>query len=369
MRCGRAVAATAGSVKMKKTKVLFIDDEPIVLRSCRRIFAAADYEIDDAPSGEEGLVKAMAAEYDIVVTDLKMPGIGGMEVLEKLRADRPDTTVIVFTGYANVETARAALKAGAFDYIPKPFTPDEIRSVLKNAVEARKQGQQAKMLDLMAVVSHELKSPVSALHTTASTLYKGYFGKLDPTQMKTVETIIRNCEYLEDIIRSYLDLSRMDLDKLDAFKEKIHFIKDVVEEAMNLPEVQDNTKGMKAVLEPGEDLELSADPRLMQIVVRNLLSNAVKYGREGTEIRMKLEKADGRAVFSVRNEGVGISPEDIQKRLFHKFERLRQKGTEGVKGSGLGLYICKSIVEGHGGRITVESEPGLWIVFRVVLPM
>lgn len=352
---------------MSQPRILFIDDEEIVLRSCRRIFAGSGYEIETAMSGEEGLSKALNQDFDLVVTDLKMPGIGGMEVLTRLRKSRPDTTVIIFTGYASVDTAREALKNGAFDYIPKPFTPEEIREVIKNALEARA-GKQRTMLDLMAIVSHELKSPVSALHTTASTLYKGYFGQLSPEQMKILETIIRNCEYLEDIIRSYLDLSKMELDQLDSFKEQIYFAKDVVEEVLTLPEIQDNTKKMTVSKNFPQDVKISGDPRLLRILVRNLVSNAIKYGTEGTEVKLGLETKDGQMVFSVHNLGVGIRPED-GPRLFRKFERLKQQGTEGVKGSGLGLYICKKIVDSHGGKIWFESEPGRWVTFYVSLPL
>ncbi|MGB9907499.1 MAG: response regulator [Candidatus Saccharicenans sp.] len=352
---------------MARPRILFIDDEEIVLRSCRRIFAQSDYEIETALSGEEGLSKAINQDYDLVVTDLKMPGIGGMEVLKRLRQVRPDTTVIIFTGYASVDTAREALKNGAFDYIPKPFTPEEIREVIKNALEARA-GKQRTMLDLMAIVSHELKSPVSALHTTASTLYKGYFGQLSPEQMKILETIIRNCEYLEDIIRSYLDLSKMELDQLDAFQEEIYFVKDVVEEVLPLPEIADNTKRIKVVKDFSDDIRIKGDPRLLRILVRNLVSNAIKYGYEGTEVKLGLEKKESEMIFSVNNQGVGIKPEDGQ-RLFRKFERLKQKGTEGVKGSGLGLYICKKIVDSHKGKIWFESEPGRWVTFYVSLPL
>jgi len=352
---------------MSKPRVLFIDDEDIVLRSCRRIFASSDYEIDTAQSAEEGLSKAINEDYDLVVTDLKMPGIGGLEVLSRLRKVRPDITVIIFTGYASVDTAREALKNGAFDYIPKPFTPEEIREVIKNALEARA-GKQRSMLDLMAIVSHELKSPLSALHTTASTLYKGYFGQLSPEQMKILETIIRNCEYLEDIIRSYLDLSKMELDQLEAFLEEIYFIKDVVEEVLNLPEITDSGKKMKITRDFPEEARINGDPRLLKILVRNLVNNAIKYGYEGTEIKLGLKKKGSEMIFSVHNQGVGIKPEDGQ-RLFRKFERLKQPGTEGVKGSGLGLYICKKIVDSHKGRIWFESEPGQWVTFYVALPL
>jgi two-component system sensor histidine kinase/response regulator len=352
----------------KKGRILFIDDEDIVLRSCRRIFHGEDADIETAASGDEGLAKARAGSYDIVVTDLKMPGLGGMEVLKALRAEKPDLTVIVFTGYANVETAREALKNGAFDYIPKPFTPDEIKDVVRNALAARASRPEGKMLDLMAIVSHELKSPLSTVRTTADTLYRGYFGKLEPEQRRIVETILRNCDYLEDIIRSYIDLSKMDLDNLDAFRKEIRLGADVVSPELAVPEAKDNLKGMPLRSEIAEEAVVEGDPELLRIVVRNLVGNAIKYGREGTPVRVRLERRGAEAVLSVRNEGVGISAEDIRTRLFRRFERLRQKGTEGVKGSGLGLYICKTIVDKHRGRIWAESEPGAGAEFFVALP-
>lgn len=350
-------------------KLLFIDDEDIVLKSSRRIFAGSGYEIDTAASGDEGLEMARSGNYDVVVTDLKMPGLGGMEVLRALRKEKPDVVVVIFTGYANVETAREALKNGAFDYVPKPFTPEELRSVVANALEARKNAAGAKMLDLMAIVSHELKSPLAAVQTTAATLHRGYFGKLEPEQQRIVETIIRNCGYLEDIIRSYIDLSKMELDGLDAFKERVPFVSGILKEVLDMPGVRDNVRRMPIVEELEGDPVIEGDPRLLKIVVGNLVNNALKYGAEGTPVRLRLAAKGGELVFSVRNEGVGISPEDIRDRLFRRFERLRQKGTEGVKGSGLGLYICKTIVDKHKGRIWAESEQGRWVEFFVALPM
>ncbi len=348
-------------------KLLFIDDEDIVLRSSKRIFAGSDHEIDTAPSGDEGLAMAMAKDYDIVVTDLKMPGLGGMEVLKALRRDRPKTTVVIFTGFSSVDTAREALKNGAFDYVPKPFTPDELRSVIANAIEARKDAAGAKMLDLMAIVSHELKSPLAAVQTTATTLQRGYFGKLEPEQQRIVETIIRNCSYLEDIIRSYIDLSKMELDGLALFKEKVPFASAVVGPVLDMPGVRDNVRRMAIVTELDGDPVIEGDPNLLKILVANLVNNAVKYGAEGTPVRVRLTARDGELVLAVRNEGVGIPKEDMP-RLFKRFERLKQKGTEGVKGSGLGLYISKTVVDKHKGRIWVEGEPGKWVIFLVALP-
>jgi len=114
---------------------------------------------------------------------------------------------------------------------------------------------------------------------------------------------------------------------------------------------------------------INGDPNLLKILVTNLVNNAIKYGKPETEIRLTLEEKDGMIALSVFNEGVGISREDIETRLFQRFSRLKQKGTEGVKGTGLGLYICKTIAEKHNGVISVESEQGKWVRFTVTLPV
>jgi signal transduction histidine kinase len=134
-----------------------------------------------------------------------------------------------------------------------------------------------------------------------------------------------------------------------------------------MPGIRDNVRKMEIVTEFEGDPVIDGDPNLLKILVGNLVNNAVKYGYEGTPVRLRLGLEDGELRFSVRNEGVGIAPEDLP-RLFKRFERLRQKGTEGIKGSGLGLYICKTVVDKHKGRIWAESEPGQWVEFFVALP-
>ena len=351
-----------------KTKILIIDDENIILKSCLRILGNEKYEIDTAYSGDEGLKLTHDKDYDIVITDIKMPGLSGMEVLSSLRKNKPEVTVIIFTGFATVENTREALKMGAFDYIPKPFTKEELQGVVDNAVKAREEHSDAGMLDIMAIVSHEMKSPVSAVYTTAETLYRGYFGNLDPEQQKTVEKILRNCQYLEDIIRNYIDLSQMDLDNLESFTKKIDLVKDVIQPVLDIPECRENLKKMPIVADIKANPQINGDPNLLKIVITNLVNNAIKYGVPETPVTVRVEENATDYVVSVQNQGVGISKADIEERLFKKFSRLKQKGTEGVKGSGLGLYICKKIIEKHQGKIWAESEQGKYAAFYFSLP-
>lgn len=356
------------SESAEQARILVVDDEEIVHKSCRRIFRKDNYRLEFAYSGEEALEKVRSGTYDIVITDLMMPGMGGMELLRILVEEAPSLGVVVFTGYATVDTVREALKLGAFDYVPKPFTPDELTGVIRNALEARAEKSGRPMLDLMAIVSHDLRSPIAVVHTHAETLYRGYFGELAPEQQKALESIIRNCVYLEDIIRSYLDLSNMDLQQLQSFKSQVDLVEEVVQPALASPEHAANFRSMKIEFSHAATPRVEADVNLLRIVISNLLSNAVKYGRDGGTIRIGV-KAEGRdAIVTVWNEGVGISEEDIRNRLFQKGARLKQKGTEGVKGNGLGLFICKTIVQKHQGALTCRSELGKWAEFVIRLP-
>ncbi len=122
---------------MSNPRILVIDDEMIVCESCKRILEEEGYEVETALSGKEAFEKMKANPFDIVITDLKMPGIDGMEVLRTFRKEYPDSIIIMITGFSTVETAVEAMKFGAFDYIPKPFTPDEVSIVVKKAIEKK----------------------------------------------------------------------------------------------------------------------------------------------------------------------------------------------------------------------------------------
>ena len=122
---------------MLSPRILVVDDEAIVCESCARILLEEGYEVECTLSGKEAFEKMRANPFDVVITDLKMPGVDGMDVLKTLHKDYPDAVIIMITGFSTVETAVEAMKLGAFDYIPKPFTPDEVSIVVKKAIEKR----------------------------------------------------------------------------------------------------------------------------------------------------------------------------------------------------------------------------------------
>ena len=120
-------------------RILVVDDEPVVCRSCEKILSEDGYEVSTVFTGREGLEKVRQEHFDVTITDMKIPDISGMEVLECIRGEQPDMPVVMITGYASVDTAVRAMKLGAFDYIPKPFTPEEMSEIIKKALESREE--------------------------------------------------------------------------------------------------------------------------------------------------------------------------------------------------------------------------------------
>ena len=120
-------------------RILVVDDEPVVCRSCQKILSEDGYEVSTVFTGREGLEKVRQEHFDVTITDMKIPDISGMEVLECIRGEQPDMPVVMITGYASVDTAVEAMKLGAFDYIPKPFTPEEISAIIKKALESKEE--------------------------------------------------------------------------------------------------------------------------------------------------------------------------------------------------------------------------------------
>lgn len=232
---------------------------------------------------------------------------------------------------------------------------DELRTVNRNYME------------MLGFVSHELKNPLSSAMMSLHTVKDGYLGELNPTQTKSLDSVAQTLDYFEDMIRNYLDLSRLEKGELEVNKVPFSLHERVV-----LPVLQGLDRELRAQQMVVEDripegLVLNADANLLRIVYDNLLSNAAKYGREGGAIVLTAQEDTDHLTLGVRNDGDGIRPEQMAK-LFRKFSRLDSPAYAGKRGTGLGLYICKEIVEKHGGEMWVESEAGEWARFCLNIP-
>ncbi|MFC1714100.1 cache domain-containing protein [Candidatus Poribacteria bacterium] len=222
-------------------------------------------------------------------------------------------------------------------------------------------------LEMLGFVSHELKTPLSSMTLNAYSLKDGLLGDLPPNQLKVIDSISRNLTYLEDMIKNYLDLARIEKGELIVHKTQIHLNEDCLQPILDQLGKQIDESKMRIDNHLADDLSVNADPNLMKIVFDNLISNALKYGNEGGVISIEVDELDDRYQINVWNEGQGI-PKDKMEMLFQRFSRIRGAKPTSKKGSGLGLFITKEIIEKHGGEIWCESEEGKWVNFIFTLP-
>ncbi len=224
-------------------------------------------------------------------------------------------------------------------------------------------------LEMLSFISHELKNPLVVLKGYSSLFLKGDLGELIVPQHEALLAMDRNVDAIQEMISNYMDLSRIERGELRPDIRQLDLVEDVIKPVMQeyRETVEKASAGIR--IEGVEDpVKLSGDPVLIKSVLGNLISNAVKYGREGSDIIVNVEDQSGIVKLSVYNEGKGIPDKDL-KNIFERFTRLKDEEVRSKKGSGLGLYIVKNIVEMHGGDVWAESKEGAWAKITVTLPV
>jgi two-component system NtrC family sensor kinase len=222
-------------------------------------------------------------------------------------------------------------------------------------------------MEMLGFVSHELKNPLSSAMLSLHTVRDGYLGELSEAQARSLASVAQSLEYFQDMIKNYLDLSRVEKGELEAHRQELALHSQVVEPVLESLEQGIEDRRMHLVNDIPNDFQVYADSNLLRIVYDNLLSNAIKYGAQGGKIRLDARRDEDEVTLKVFNEGKGIPPAEMPK-LFEKFSRLESPEYARKRGTGLGLYICREIVEEHGGRIWADSEEGEWVRFSFTLP-
>lgn len=222
-------------------------------------------------------------------------------------------------------------------------------------------------LELLGFVAHELKSPLAGARMQLATIEDGYVGEVSVAMKRPLAALRRALDYGVEVAQSFNQLSRAEGEGFNAQLTEIH---DLAAEVIRLSildcENAAAARGMTIVLE-GEAQPMHGDPDLLRVVMDNLVGNAVKYGREGSTIRITMRRTDEGQRVEVRNDGVGVAPEN-RDRLFQKFYRVHDPATKSTKGTGVGLYLVRSFVELQGGTVGVEGEYGSWITFWFQIP-
>lgn len=358
----------------ERRRLLLIDDEEVVLDSCLAILEGAGYEVATATGGAEGLEKAGQFPPDLIFVDLKMPGMSGMEVLEQLRSRDPTTVAIVFTGFATIESAVEAMKRGAYDFLPKPFTPEEFRAMIRRGLEWRRllletaalrREREALRENFAAIVSHELRSPLGAVQQNLFVLMQELAPVISEDQKRRLERMSARLDGLLGMINRWLRGFSVDFAGLQESFEPVS-MDEALAEAVESAEGEAVRKGVEIATTVGPGAVVLGDRGTLAEALLNVIGNAVKYSRPGGRVTVTVGRELAKVVVSVKDTGVGIPEADLP-RVFDGFYR-GQAAEGGPSGAGIGLAVTRRIVEVHGGSIVAASEPGRGSTFVITLP-
>lgn len=364
-----------------KIRVLLVEDSSadmeLVLRELRR--DGFEVEFDGVQTAEDFARNIRTKSYDIVLADYNLPQWTGMEALELLHQEGLDVPLILVSGALPDVTAVACIKQGASDYVLKDRLarlPAAVRAALqeRNLREERERAQRelAEKAEELArsnreleqfayVASHDLQEPLRMVAAYTRLLGERYRGKLDEQADKYIDYAVDGAKRMQTLIQDLLTFSRVGRTESDVMLADGNA---VVEQA--LLNLESAIRESGAVVNSDRLPVVMANNSLLIQLFQNLIANAIKFrGSEPPLIRIVAEKNSDQWVFSVADNGIGMAPE-FQDDIFTIFKRLHTRGE--YPGNGIGLAICRKIVEQQGGRIWAVSQPGQGSTFRFTLP-
>ncbi|PIE53285.1 hypothetical protein CSA37_02230 [Candidatus Fermentibacteria bacterium] len=365
-------------------KVLIVDDEDGmrsgIKRALRKFKVTTDndqevtLELYEEPSGEDAIDHIKQHQPDLMLLDNMMGGMSGIEVLQWIDGNAPDIMVIMITAYASIETAITATKQGAFDFLPKPFTPGELKVSVRQAVLHLMALRQARALEsekrrvrfqFISVLAHELKAPLGAIEGYLYLLRDGT-GMNDPeVYRKVVDRSLIRLTGMRKLIYDLLDLTRLESGQKKRELKDTDLI-EVTEMSIETMKPDADQRNITITANTPEKLHLNADRSELEIILNNMISNAVKYNRDNGTVTIDITEENNIITISVSDTGIGMTEEEVNK-LFGEFVRIKNEKTKNILGSGLGLSILRKTTALYGGKVSVKSKPDAGTTFTVTL--
>ncbi len=359
--------------RAKTPTILVVDDEEIIRDLCARILK--DYHILQAENGQEALRVLSHETVDLILVDIMMPIMNGLDLLQKVKEQNPEQLVIIMTGYADKEIILRALKAHADDFIQKPINLLQLQTAIKKALETkalRTELGQLKRLDriksdFLGLISHKLRTPTTSISLFIQNLADGTFDPEDPDFATAVNAIREESEYLAYLIKDLLYYSDIILQD-NSDKASRENLKEIATAVLTDKKASLKNKGLTIQNTLSGDWPLvTVDRRRIAFALNALLENAIKFTPTGGSITLSGEVGEGEFSLTVTDNGPGIPLEERVK-VFEKFYQIDPQHTGQIRGFGLGLFYARQFIRDHGGTISLDSTPGQGTAVTISLP-
>lgn len=360
----------------KEYRILIVDDEEHFRMLIKDFLIGENFKVvNEASCGDEALDILMLNDYDIILLDIRMEGMDGIETLKHIRRIAPHTDVIMITGYADIPSAVECIKYGAREFLEKPLRMELLLEKINRILKTREEEKHLReiQVDFPTLVMHKLQIPLSTAKSAITLLSKGLENIVTEKQKELLEHIDQTLFKIDATINDLVDLAK--LESGNAQLEKL---------PVNMDELVPAICAKRELELKGKNINLSflidkkvptieADPVKLEKVILNILDNAIRYSNPNSVIKISTttihKEVEGNLIpyieVSISDSGVGISP-DLLPLIFNK---LKPEYSDKEKTTGLGLALCKLIVEAHNGYITAESQVGVGTTIRFALPV
>lgn len=365
--------------------VLVVDDEFGMRQGAERALRGFALDLPDingevrfavrtAANGEELEEKLAEGQTDILLLDHKLPDITGLEILDSISRRSLELLTIMITAYASLETAVAATRRGAYDFLAKPFTPEELRGAVRKAArhlilqrKARRLAEEKRQVrfQFTSVLAHEMKAPLAAIEGYLQMIRERAVGEGLEAYDRMIDRCLLRAEGMRKLIAGLLDLTAIESGQRQRTFGTVD-LAEVARHAVENMKAEAQQRDIRLDLDVPDGLCVEADRTEMEMVFNNLISNAVKYNRDHGHVRVSASAADEMISLQVEDTGIGMTPEETN-RLFNDFGRIKNEKTRQILGSGLGLSTVKKLVTLYGGEATVRSQPDVGSTFSVTL--
>jgi signal transduction histidine kinase len=356
----------------ERKTILIVDDESVIRDLCKRVLH--DYNIVEAADGEQALDIFQRGGIDVILTDVMMPKLDGLELLKRLKEREPTVVVIIMTGYADKELILKALKADADDFITKPLNLLQLKSAIDKALVKKALKEEIanlKNLDrfktnFLSLISHKFRTPITSISLFLQNLAAGIYDPSDETAKEHLGLICHEASYLGKLVTDLLTFSAV-MDSGGGLQLEPCDLNTLIPKLLKGSKEWSEKPGVTPHCDLEPTPELPLDREKFAFALQQVLDNAIKFSKDTGIVSVSLRNLGKSCQITVEDNGIGI-PKDQLPKIFEKFYQVDADRTGQIRGFGLGLFYARDFVRMHGGSLSIESEPDIGTRVVISIP-